>query len=183
MRLARRRRSPAQPPSTAAYVCELSCGNGVLDPGEACDPPSPGCTKTCRTISACTEAGGVVSPATGACYFKSAALVSYGAALLTACPSGTHLATPNGPIETEAALKATDADAWIGARAKGQPNQFSFDVSGFSLDTTRYHGFVGPDPDQGIAPACVVATHGDVRGDGWRDRSCLTMSPSLCERD
>ncbi len=174
---------PASPSSTAFYICEHRCGDGVVDPGEACDPPGPSCTSTCRTIAACSEPGGRVSPATGACYFKAGSAVSHDTARTTGCPAGTHLASPNGPLDTAVAIQSTDGDSWIAVRAKNNVNRFDFDFAGVSLDAGRYHGFVGPDPDQGVTPACVVLSSGDVRGDGWRDRTCGELRPSLCQRD
>src|SRR5262249_44496422 len=30
-----------------AYICEHTCGNGTIDPGEQCDPPGGDCTPAC----------------------------------------------------------------------------------------------------------------------------------------
>jgi hypothetical protein len=175
---------PPSPASTAAYVCEHTCGNGVLDPGEGCDPPGPTCTQTCRTIAPCTGNGATTSPATGACYFRGNGVGNFNGALQPfTCPQGSHLATPNGPIETETALKAIDADTWIAVRARTTAGDFDFEVNGWTLHPQRYHGFVTPDPDSVTAPACAVLTHGDMRGDGWRDRGCASFQASLCQRD
>jgi hypothetical protein len=168
------------PPAAYGYVCQMMCGNGTIDPGEECDPPGAGCTSSCKKPRACTEAGGATSPVTGRCYFVAAAPATYDAAL-SACPAGTHLATPNQPSETEVVLKVAQADSWIALRSLANAN-FSWDVPGVKFDARRYHGFVPPDPDM-IGPACAVVTHGDPRGDGWRDRSCGTLYPAICERD
>jgi hypothetical protein len=173
---------PPSPAGSSGYVCEQSCGNGVLEAGEECDPPGPSCTTTCRNKRPCTEAGGLVSPVTGRCYFVTAASVNYTNAL-NACPTGTHLATPNQPSETEIALKVVTADSWIALRAPAGLSSFAWDVVGVKFDAQRYHGFASPDPDQPTSPSCTVVSKGDARGDAWRDRACTDQHPALCERD
>jgi hypothetical protein len=168
---------------TLAYVCESSCGNGKVDPGETCDPPGPTCSKTCQTIATCTEAGGVSLAENGHCYFPTATALPYSAALAAACPSGTHLATLNFPAETEAALKAIAADSWIALSAMQTLGLFQWDVPGAIFDATRYHDFGGNDPNQ-PPPAGVVVTNTPPSGPpGWRDRATTDNYVSLCERD
>ena len=177
---------PASAVSAAPYVCEHSCGNGLVDPGEECDPPSASCTATCRNKRDCTEAGGVTSATSGFCYFKVAALAAYDAADASACPMGTHLATPLGPADTTAARTATDTDAWIAVHATTTTGVFSYDRPASTVppyDSERYHGFLTPDPNQGSVPACAVMTHTHPQGDGWRDRPCTDTYAALCERD
>jgi hypothetical protein len=178
------------PPVTinnAAYVCEHACGNGVMEPGEECDPPAAGsCTNACRKVRACTEAGGKTSSATGFCYFEAQAAtpVNYTTALAAAtCPAGTHLATPNNPIDTDTVRLAITADAWIAVSAQVTAQAFGFDVAGPTLDLKRYHGFAAPDPDMVAAPQCVVMSYMHATADGWRDRACTTLYPVVCERD
>jgi hypothetical protein len=163
------------------YLCEHGCGNGVVEPGETCEGGA-GCTATCRTVAACTEAGAVSSPASGHCYFASATAVDYATAL-GACPAGTHLATPESPSETRAALGAAGAtDAWIAVHATTLYD-FSFDGAGASaplLDVGRYHGFTGTDPDELAAPACVRLK---VAATGWADHPCTDLWRPICERE
>ena len=175
---------PANAAGPQTYVCEHSCGNGVKEPGEECDPPGAACTSACRTIRACTEAGGKISDATGFCYFQTATAMTYPSALSGACPVGTHLATPNGAMETEIAIKAIAADSWIAVNSPMTVGVFRYDVAGFTLDLPRYHGFLDPDPDAAAINQSAVVTKGDARGDGWRDRDAATATyTSICERD
>jgi hypothetical protein len=167
---------PASPVEAHGYVCEHACGNGTVDPGEECDPPGPTCTGTCRRTRACLEPGGVTSPS-GRCYFTTQSATSFADAT---CPMGTHLAEPNDPAETNAAIGAAVGDAWIGARTDAD-GVFQFSGSE-RLDLRRYHGFVGQDPNL-APPACVVATRGNAEGDGWRDRDCGDLYPAVCVRD
>jgi hypothetical protein len=176
---------PAVRVGSFGYVCESACGNGVVDPGEACDPPGVACTATCQTIAPCTEPGGITSPLNGHCYFPTASPISYASAL-AACPAGTHLATLNAPTETIAALKAIATDSWIALSAMSVTNAFKWDAGLEIFNARRYHYFLGSDPNQG-APACTVVTNTPPSGaPGWRDRSCdpaVDTYPALCERD
>jgi hypothetical protein len=175
---------PASPTSTASYVCENSCGNGVVEPGEECDPPAVGtCTSVCRKTRACTEPGGMVSPATGYCYFATATAVAYAAALASSCPTGTHLATPNGLMESETVDGTLASDSWIAVHAPTTAGVFVYDQTTPTLDLPRYHGFVAPDPDMTTVPACGAFAHTAASADGWRDRACTNTYPAVCERD
>ncbi len=160
------------------YVCENECGNGVVDPGEGCDPAGAGCTPTCQTIRACSEPGGVVSPINGHCYFSLTTPLTFGDAL-TACPTGTHLATLDEIAETEAGeLAVTGGDAWIALRTDATQADWSWIIGADIFDSLRYHGFSSPDPDETSAPPyCARLTT-----TGWRDRQCSLLYPALCER-
>ena len=175
---------PASPIVNAAYVCESSCGNGVVEPGEDCDPPTATtCTSVCRTPRACTETGGKVSPATGACYFATAALVTYANALTGTCPAGTHLATPNSVLETETAIAAISTDSWIAVVAPMTAGVFNFDAVAPSFAPARYHGFLTPDPDSPTPPVSAAISKNGGQANAWRDRAQATTYPALCERD
>jgi hypothetical protein len=174
---------PSSVSSTYPWVCENECGNGVVDPGEACDPPGPACTSTCQAKATCTEAGGVVSQITGHCYFATATLVDYPTALAS-CPAGTHLASLDEPAETEAgyaAMGTAVTDAWIALKAATNLSLFSWDATANAnpFDSRRYHGFASPEPNETATPACGRLSVGV----GWRDKSCTTLYGSLCERD
>jgi hypothetical protein len=177
---------PASTVNNAGYVCESGCGNGTIEAGEECDPPTAGsCNIACRKIRACTEAGGMSSPASGFCYFRTAATTTYANALY-ACPVGTHLATPTLPLETETAIKVVNADSWIAVHAPTTPQVFSFDgTTPPTLQLARYHGFAAPDPDMTAAPQCTVISYMHAGSDGWRDRACdaATVYQAICERD
>jgi hypothetical protein len=177
---------PANNNNALPYICESACGNGTVDPGETCDPPGPACSKTCQTLAACTEPGAQQVPENGHCYFVTAATFTYANALASGCPTGTHLATLNFPVETEAALKVTGAaDSWIAMSAMQTLAVFKWDVAGAIFDATRYHAFGGNDPNQN-PPACVAVTNNPPSGQpGWRDRDCAstTIYPAICERD
>ncbi len=162
------------------YVCESSCGNGVVEPGEACDPPGAACTATCQAVRPCAEAGGVVSGASGRCYFALAPLVDYASAAAS-CPAGTHVATPDSPDETAAALAAAGAaDAWIALRSSAV-GAWAWDApASLPFDSRRYHGFAAPEPNETTAPACArlrVATQ------DWGDHPCTSLHATVCERD
>ncbi|KAI9362095.1 hypothetical protein DFJ73DRAFT_956865 [Zopfochytrium polystomum] len=52
---------------TAALGSQSVCGNGIIEPGEACDPPSTCCTSTCTFAPASTVCGKQSMCRNGAC--------------------------------------------------------------------------------------------------------------------
>jgi hypothetical protein len=164
------------------YVCESGCGNGVVEPGEECDPPSSTtCTNSCTLRRACTESNAISSAVTGHCYIPINNSVDYSHAL-TSCPSGTHLATLNHLIETDSALLAVASlpgDAWIALRAPSQVGIFQWEAAEADpFQSRRYHGFTGNEPNESSPPACARIT-----GTGWKDISCNNTYGIICERD
>jgi hypothetical protein len=172
---------PSSPTFALGFVCETSCGNAILEPGEECDG-GPGCTATCQLKRPCTEAGGVVSPINGHCYFVQTATVDYSHALSSTCPAGTHLATLADISESEAGQLAISgsADAWIALRASSQLGVYAWGApSSEAFDSTRYHGFAGNEPNETGTPNCVRL----VDGQGWKDITCGNNFNALCERE
>ena len=172
--------SPYSLPYALGYVCENECGNGVVDPGEECDPGGSGCTATCRQVRACGEAGGVTSAVNGHCYFTTPTALTFSDAL-AACPAGTHLATLDEIAESEAAaLAAGGNDAWIALRAATTQGAYAWSLGSDVFDPRRYHGFVGSEPnDTGTPPYCARITPQQ----GWKDRLCDNLYVPLCERE
>jgi Lectin C-type domain len=167
---------PSAAPSSAGFICESGCGNGVVEAGEGCDPPGAACTGSCQIVRACSE--GMTSPASGHCYFLVAATSDYPAAL-TACPAGTHLATLETPDETALAEKLVTTDTWIALRAPTTVGAFAWDaMSSEPFVAARYHGFIDDEPNHNASPTCtrLVPT-------GWRDQICTSKYPRLCERE
>jgi hypothetical protein len=162
------------------------CGNGVVEPGETCDPPtSTTCTASCQTKLACTETGGYSSPINGHCYFEVDNSVSYMTAR-TDCPAGTHLATLGDAAESEAAqlaLSATYPDAWIALRAPTDVTQFAWDESSSEpFLSRRYHGFLLLEPNTTNPPACARVS----LAAGWKDKDCSgngNTFATMCERE
>jgi hypothetical protein len=175
---------PASLLFTLPYVCETGCGNGVVEPGETCDPPNgTTCTPSCQTKLACTESGGYSSPINGHCYFEIDNSVDYATARKD-CPAGTHLATLGDVSESEAAqlaINATYPDAWIALRAPTDVTQFAWDES--STETflsRRYHGFLLVEPNNQNPPACARVS----LAAGWKDKDCSgNYYSTLCERE
>jgi hypothetical protein len=166
-----------------SYVCETGCGNGVVEPGEECDPPGSSCTQTCKRVRSCTENGGRVSPINGHCYFEIKNNVDYATAL-TSCPSGTHLATVSDISENEsviAAIGATGPDAWLALRASKDVINFTWEApTAEPFTPSRFHGFtLTEEPNEGQAPSCVRASFSS----GWRDKGCSSVFATMCERD
>jgi hypothetical protein len=173
---------PSSPSFALGFVCESSCGNGVVEPGEECDG-SPGCTATCAMKRPCTEAGGYVSPINGHCYFVQAGPVDYSHALASTCPSGSHLATLADIAENEAGATAVIGnpnDPWIALKASSQVGSYSWGaLSSEAFDSRRFHGFSGNEPNEGATPNCVRL----VDGAGWKDINCNNTYDALCERE
>ena len=163
-------------------MCESSCGNGIVEPGEECDG-GPNCTANCFTKRPCTEAGAYSSPINGHCYFVQSGLVNYSTALASSCPAGTHLATLADIAENEAGLSAVVGDpndAWIALKAPSQLGVYTWQATtSEAFDSTRFHGFAGNEPNESSAPNCVRV----VNGSGWKDISCSNDYDSLCERE
>jgi hypothetical protein len=180
---------PAVINTQLGYVCESGCGNGVVEPGEDCEPPgSATCTSICRTKAACTETG-AFSALDGHCFFATTTTSAYaGAAAL--CPAGTHLATPNSIEENEAALLASGVnEAWLALSAMTTLNVFSWTATSDPFNARRFHGFTYKDPNETAVPQCVVIApipDTNTPVPGWKDRGCNNTAqvwPALCERD
>jgi hypothetical protein len=172
---------PASPTANLGYVCESNCGNGVVEPGEECEPPgSATCTTFCQTRRACTETGAITLLTNGHCYFRGATAVNYSTAR-TSCPAGTHLATLDGLAENEAGLQALGGNtAWLALRAPTTPGLFAWDNPGDTFQSRRFHGFTFQDePNHNTPPACVRFTPAE----GWRDNNCAELYLPLCERE
>jgi hypothetical protein len=173
---------PSSPTFALGFVCESSCGNGVVEPGEECDG-SPGCTANCYLKRSCTEAGAYSSPINGHCYFVQTGLVNYSTALNGTCPAGTHLATLADISETEASAVAVTGDpndAWIALKAPSTLGVYTWQQpSSEAFNSRRYHGFQGTEPNENSTPNCVRV----VDGMGWKDISCNNTYDSLCERE
>lgn len=172
---------PSSPTFALGFVCESSCGNGVVEPGEECDG-SPNCTANCYLKRACTEAGAYSSPVNGHCYFVQTGQVSYATAL-NSCPAGTHLATLADVAEGEAGLAAIandPNDAWIALKAASTLGVYAWGApTSEDFNSRRYHGFTGAEPNENSTPNCVR----ESASQGWRDISCNNNYDSLCERE
>lgn len=172
------------PPSTLfalGYVCENSCGNGVVDPGEECDG-GPTCTASCALKRPCLEPNAYSSPINGHCYFTVGANVGYGTALNNTCPAGTHLATLSDLFETAAGLSGMGnaSDAWIALKAPTTLGLYSWQApTAEAFESTRYHGFTGAEPNEASAPNCARLRSGI----GWADKQCYDPFDALCERE
>ena len=173
---------PSSPTFALGYVCEASCGNGVVDPGEECDG-GPNCTANCYMKRACTEKNGVSSPVNGHCYFVQTANGNFTNSLNATCPSGTHLATLADVAENESALQAISGngdDAWFALKAPSNLGDYDWQaLSSEAFDSTRFHGFAGAEPNETSAPNCVRL----VDGAGWKDIDCGEDFDALCERE
>jgi hypothetical protein len=172
---------PVSPSYALGYVCENSCGNGVVEPGEECDGGA-NCTANCALKRPCTEPGAISSPINGHCYIDVAASVNYSTALNGTCPTGTHLATLADMAETEAGLLALGVltEAWIALKAPTTLGQYVWQApTSEAFDSRRYHGFAGAEPNETTTPNCVRL----VSGFGWKDKSCGDLFDALCERE
>lgn len=172
---------PSSPSFALGFVCESSCGNGVVEPGEECDG-GPNCTANCYTKRPCTEAISYSSPINGHCYFVQTGLVNYATAL-NSCPAGTHLATLADVAEGEAGLSAIAGnanDAWIALKAASTLGVYAWGATtSEDFNSRRYHGFTGAEPNETSTPNCVR----ESASQGWRDISCSNSYDSLCERE
>lgn len=173
---------PSSPTFALGFVCESSCGNGVIDPGEECDGGAH-CTASCQLVRDCTEAHSYSSPINGHCYFVDNSLVDYATALASSCPAGTHLATLADVSESDAAMMAIAGDgydAWIALEAPTTVGQYTWQApTSEAFESRRYHGFAGAEPNSSSAPNCVRVADGI----GWRDISCTNSYASMCERE
>jgi hypothetical protein len=171
---------PSSPSFALGFVCESSCGNGVLEPGEECDG-GPNCTANCYLKRPCTESGAFLSPVNGHCYFVQSGSVNYATAL-NSCPAGTHLATLADIAENESGMGAVIGknDAWIALKAASTLGSYDWGApTSEAFNSRRYHGFTGAEPNESSTPNCVRVSDGM----GWRDISCSNTYDSLCERE
>jgi hypothetical protein len=167
---------------TLGYVCESGCGNGLVEPGEECDPPSSAtCTNSCRLRRACTESGAVSSPVNGHCYIPINSNQNYSQAL-NGCPQGTHLATLGDQSESDSGIQAVGNianDAWIALRAPSQLGVYQWEALTNELFVSRrFHGFTGNEPNENSTPNCTRITTA-----GWKDIPCNNNYGILCERE
>jgi hypothetical protein len=173
---------PSSPAFALGYVCESTCGNGIVDPGEECDGGSS-CTANCFTKRPCTESQSYSSPVNGHCYFVQTANANFSNSLNATCPSGTHLATLADVAENEAAMQAISGngdDAWIALKASSQLGSYAWQApSSEAFDSRRFHGFAGAEPNEADTPNCVRL----VDGAGWKDIDCGEDFDAMCERE
>ena len=174
---------PSSPTFALGFVCESSCGNGVIEPGEECDG-GPGCTANCYLKRACTEPGAYSSPINGHCYFVDNNTVNFSTAMSSSCPAGTHLATLADIAETEAGLAADRRQRQRRLdRAQGAVDARPVQLAGSRRPKRSTRAVITASPAPSRTRTRRRTASASSTAPAGRTSSCNNNYDALCERE
>lgn len=160
---------------TDAPVSGARCGDGVLDPGEACDDgndvPGDGCT-SCR-IDCAPPA--FEEAATHRCFWVDADGASWSDALLACVDQGGQLASLDAPEEIALVLEHVAAPTWTGGNDLATPGAFTWAGGGAIASDLWAPG----EPDHPQSSRCVALAPTSA---GLATEPCAQKLPAVCER-
>jgi cysteine-rich repeat protein len=159
-----------------------SCGDGVVQTGEACDDgtrnsddPSAAatCTTQCQLRAACGSISGsiaaTIDPATGHCYVAWAGPINWATAQHDCQSRGGTLATITSPAENAiVASVAGPSPMWIGLEVDHSTTTTLSWVDG---ETAAYTNFAAGQPDDG-GMSGTPEECGAFTQSGWLDDAC-----------
>jgi len=169
------------------------CGNEIIESGETCDAGKDrdviGCSTTCQidpaVLARVDDASVVAADGRTHYYFVTASPLSYNTAEATCQEVGADLVTLSNDAEqvVVSELGASLEIYWIGAR------DLMDSLSGLAWwnvepGQSTYQPPGGVDLDGGSGETCVavqVAPSAETGANGWHDRACAEVHPSVCE--
>lgn len=167
------------------------CGNGILEPGEACDDAGhtgkDGCDAKCNVV--CADFGpGTIESEDHHCYngFDQAA---FDAAQAACVKRGAHLASITSAAENELVRTLVDGSKWLGGREDVPlSSRGTGRYTWLTDEALSYTNWAEQEPDHresycGIAFNTVCYEHCiSMLGDGsWADARCDIIDGYVCE--
>jgi hypothetical protein len=162
--------------SSGAGGSRAMCGNGVLDPGEECDDPTPGkhgCTQ-CKVD--CSEPKAFKDPATSHCYWVLTDEASFDASVVSCeLSGGGRMAAVTSPAELAFLASHVAGPVWIGAKAPA-PMAKPVWLDG---EPWSFQPWAPGQPTHGAKDFCVVL---EGKALGFAMDDCALTRGALCER-
>jgi cysteine-rich repeat protein len=173
------------------YICQLTCGNGVVDPGEDCDDGNrqsgDGCTQACHHEAPC-NAPDLADPVSGHCYETVSTLRNWPDAQADCMRGGAHLVTPQNAaeealVEGLLAQQLPGVDTWNGLTnaSMAAPPDYEW-VSGEPVTWTDWDS--GEPNNPGVENCGIILKAVRHAGFGrWDNRACTATLGYVCEHD
>jgi cysteine-rich repeat protein len=173
------------------YVCQLTCGNGVVDPGEDCDDGNrqsgDGCTLACHREAACAPPN-LADPVSGHCYETVSTLRNWPDAQADCARGGAHLVTLQNSaeealVEGLLAQQLPGVDTWHGLTNRTQANPPDFEwVTGEPVTWTAWDS--GEPNNPGVENCGIILKAVRHAGFGrWDNRACTSTLGYVCEHE
>ena len=163
-------------PSLCERVPAGGCGDGILQPDEACDDANTaagdGCSPTCAREIACTGAGSFQDPVTAHCYRYSAAGADWANAKAACETMGGYLASISSVEENQLIRQNITATAWIGAWQGGLDSSVIWEAPALWCQSLWRNG----EPNSNTEDCVELHTDGT-----WNDGGCGNQRPYVCE--
>lgn len=168
-----------------ASVCERTpagpCGDGIVQPGEECDPaaaapPGGTCDASCKVQFTCNGAGEFEDGASKHCYKLVAQGVTWPTAQAGCAAWGGYLAVVESDAEQTLIKSKMSGDTWIGAWEGGMNDGTTVWES--PVPNCSYKHWKVNEPND-VTKDCVTIHNGDGL---WYDDDCGMNKHYVCEK-